>query len=425
MTPGHQRKFPAVATILLASALNLCGCERHMSGDDPPLRPLIYTELPPTKAEEIEPEPPKMLNIAPEDLGYALFHALVEHDRSTYESMFISGPELSELIHMKSEEATKQSAEIVRKSELLWTLFAPSLEAEEPIGGLSTRLRLTEFRLGKGRNLAGKIAQADVDELIQHWGNELRIELIDSDKVFTIRVPKIVRTPQGWRIAQPIELDKTLQLFLEAGMHLKTDLLTSEHYPMPLEVGNFWKYRLDKMVTESEIAPDQPADITITDMITDIIHRKGYWIVSFERTINDSTKQNEESQEITHFSWLATPHMILPCQRDCRNNADNIGYLLGYISRQTPIFKFPIEIGQKWSTAGEKSNFHRYEIRTLHTEPIVVPGGSFAGAYEIFGSIEEGRESRFFIPGTGIVMRIVRSGTGQKREVLIKHRLIL
>ncbi len=414
---------PVIVSLILAAAV--CSCERHMSDADPPLRPLIYTELPPEKTEDEAVPPPVMINIAPEDLGYALFHALIDHDRSAYESMFISGSEYAALIHMQEDAAAKQASEILRKSELLWTLFAPSLEAEEPIGGLSTRLRLAEFRLGKGRNLAGKIAQPELDELVQHWGNELRIELIDTDKVFTIRVPKIVRTPQGWRIAQPIELDKTLQLFLEAGMHLKTDLLTSEHYPMPLEVGNYWKYRLEKTLGSATDPAADTAETTITDMITDIVHRQGYWIVSFERTLFDPSQPETETTSISHFSWLVTPHMILPCMRDCRNNADNISYLLGYIMRQTPYFVLPIEVGQKWSVAGQKDNYARYEVRAFHKDPITVPGGAFSGAYEIFGSIEEGRESRFFVPGTGIIMRIVRSSSGQKREVLIKHRLIL
>lgn len=410
-----------------------------MSGDDPPLRPLIYTELPPEEAQEPVVEVDQLRNIAPEDLGYALFHSLLEHDRASYESMFISGSALSALIHLKPEAAEKESKTILRKSELLWSLFAPTLEAEEPLGGLSSKLKLVEFRLGKGRNLAGKIASPELDELMQHWGNELRIELTDTDKIFTIRVPKIVKTPQGWRIAQPVELDRTLQLFLESGMHLKTDLLRSEHYPMPLEVGNYWKYRIEKgpgHVETSEVKKASPTGqsdsnkpvmepATVMDMITDIMHRQGYWIVQFERTLSDPERQGEAGPEVKSFSWLVTPRMILPCYRDCRNHVDDVGYLLGYILRQTPIFIFPIEKGQKWSTAGQRENYARYEVRSRHDEPIVVPGGSFSGAYEIFGSIEEGRETRYFVPGTGIVMRTVRSGVGQKHEVLMKHRLIL
>ena len=409
-----------------ACALVAClgaGCERHMSGNEPPMRPLIYTELPPVEDSDAQEPAPPVVNIAPEDLGYVLFHALVDHDRAAYESMFISPKELATLIHMPEEAAGKKTAEILRKSESLWTLFSPVLEAEEPIGGLSTRLRLLEFRLGKGRNLAGKIASPEEDTLIQHWGNELRIELVNSPKIFTIRVPKIVRTPQGWRIAEPVEIDKTLQLFLEAGMHLKTDLLSSEHYPMPLEVGNYWKYRIDRTFEDSVTIIPTEHEATVTDMIQGIIHREGYWIVSFERTLSDPDRL--EAPEVSHFSWLVTPRMILPCLRDCRANVDNIGYLLGYIMRQSPYFVFPLRVGQKWNLAGQSSNHARYEVRSRHEESITVPGGAFSGTYEIYGSIEEGGETRYFMPGTGVIMRTVRTGSGIKREILIKHRLIL
>ena len=231
----------------IACALSTMSCERKMSGDDPPMRPLVYTELPPEERAEEEVAPAAaVINIAPEDLGYTLFHAIVDGDRAAYESMFIRAEALSQLIHMPIKEAEKTAAGYMAKSESLWTLFAAKSTAEEPVSVLSSRVRLAEFRLGKGRNLAGKIADPETDEVLQHWGNELRIELLQSDKKFVIRVPKIVKTPQGWRIAQPIDVDSSLRVFLETGMHLKSDLLRSEHYPMPIEVGNFWKYRVEK-----------------------------------------------------------------------------------------------------------------------------------------------------------------------------------
>jgi len=414
----------AVMVVWLLLACFVCGCERSVSDGPPPLRPLVYTELPPAAEVEVEAAVEKMINIAPEDLGYALFHALVDHDRAGYESMFISGEGLSLLIRMNREAAQRESGRILGESEILWTLFAPALKAEEPIGGLSARLRLLEFRVGKGRNLAGKIAIPGQDDVVQHWGNELRIELIGTDKIFVIRVPKIVKTGGGWRIAEVVSLDNTLRMYLEAGMHLKTDLLTSEHYPFPLEVGNYWKYRIeDGSLEEPEPLPH--SESTVTHMISEIIHREGYWIVTFERTYVDGTKSLTEGAEVRRYSLLVTPRMVYPCARDCRNQVDSIGYLLGYISRQTPVFVFPLEVGRKWNEAGRKANYNRYEVRARHEERIVVPSGAFGGAYEIFGSIEEGRESRYFVPGTGTIMRVVRSGVGQKREVLIRYRLIL
>ena len=77
------------------------------------------------------------------------------------------------------------------------------------------------------------------------------------------------------------------------------------------------------------------------------------------------------------------------------------------------------------SAGSRTARYSRYEVRKYHQDPVVVPGGAYTGVFEIFGSVEEGRESRYFMPGTGIVMRIVRSGAGIKREELIQHRLIL
>ncbi len=415
---------------LVLGGLFTTACERELSGRDQPLRPLVYTELPPSETPEEAPSAPKVVNISPEDLGYSLFHALVDHNRSAYESMFVSGEALQTLIHMKADPAAAESARILKASELLWTLFSPVLDAEEPLGSLSGKLKLAEFRVGKGRNLAGKVATPEDDEIVQHWGNELRIELTSSEKVFVIRVPKIVKTALGWRIAQPIEMDPTLRIYLETGMYLKGDLITSEHYPFPLEVGNFWKYRVDqpervKPTLESdEENAKQPKETTVTEMITSITRHNGYWIVAFEETTVDPGSTILDGAEIKKYSWLVTPRMIFPCMRDCRNNADNINYLLGYISRQTPLFVFPLEVGNRWTTAGRRENYNRYEVKRKLDETLVTPSGSFTTVLDIFGSIEEGRENRLFTPGIGVVQRTVRSGVGQKTEVLIKYRLI-
>ena len=417
-------------TILLILALSQPGCERKLSDRDPPLRPLIYTELPPT-ADPVEAPPvPALLNISPEDLGYTLFHALVDHDRQAYETMFVSPEALTELVHMKPTAAETESRRILTASEVLWTLFSPDLASEEPLGSLSTRLKLRDFRIGKGRTLAGKIAQPDQDEVIQHWGNELRIELVDTEKVFVIRIPKIVRTRLGWRIAQAVEMDPTLRTFLETGMHLKSELMMSEHYPYPLEVGNYWKYRVEQPYHQPTLNVEDPTqgkaepEITVTDMITDIIKREGFWIVSLKRTTTTPEKTLMDGAEIQTYGWLVTPKMIFPCTRDCRESADNISYLLGYIARQTPLFVYPLEVGEKWNTGGRRATYNRYEVKTQLESPVVTPSGAFSGVYDIFGSIESGRENRFFAPGIGTVMRTVRSGIGQTREILIKYRIM-
>ena len=421
---------PLILTAFLVFLSLSVGCERQLSDREPPLRPLVYTELPPMP-EQAEVLPlPNMVNISPEDLGYTLFHALVDHDRSSYESMFISPEALTDLIHLKHDAAVSESRRILSASEVLWTLFAPELKAEEPLGMLSTRLKLNAFRLGKGRTLSGKIALPDQDEVVQHWGNEFRIELVDTEKVFVIRIPKIVRTRLGWRIAQPVEIDPSLRTYLETGMHLKSELMMSEHYPFPMEVGNYWKYLVEQpyrqpvQTEESADATHEPAVTTVTDMITEIIRREGFWLVSFERTTTVPEKTLTDGPQTHRYTWLVTPKMIFSCTRDCRNHVDNISYILGYIARQAPLFVFPLEPGAKWSTGGRRSTYNRYEVKARLEDPIDTPCGSFKGVYDILGSIETGRENRFFSPGIGIVSRTIRSGIGQTREILIKYRII-
>ena len=101
---GSMRRIAALGiwgALSIACALSTMSCERKMSGDDPPMRPLVYTELPPEERAEEEVAPAAaVINIAPEDLGYTLFHAIVDGDRAAYESMFIRAEALSQLIHM-------------------------------------------------------------------------------------------------------------------------------------------------------------------------------------------------------------------------------------------------------------------------------------------------------------------------------------
>ena len=411
---------------LLSTIIAFNACEREFSNNDPPLRPLVYTELPPMDEEEEDPEITPPINIAPEDLGHGLFQAIIAHDRSSYEKMFVSGEELSKLVRMPVEKANIESEKYRRQSEVLWQLFAPDLSVEEPMGGLSVRLRLAEFRIGKGRNLAGKVAASEGDDVVQHWGNELRIELRNSDKVFIIRVPKVVKTENGWRIAQGVEMDASLRIYLESGMHLKTELLSTEHYPYPLSVGNFWKYRLTQPGTPTFADDDDPnaehnfaQEQTVTVSVKEIQDFQGYRIVSFDR------EEHAAEDKMTTFSYLVTPKTIYPCMRDCKFHADNIGYLLGYMARQTPVFVFPLIPKSGWSQAGQSMSHNRYEVRAKRTEPFQITSGTFNDVYEINGSIEEGREERFFVPGIGIVQRNLHAGMQSRKEELIQYRLIL
>lgn len=424
-------------------------CERELTDQPQPLRPLVYTEAPPEEdvSDDVIELMPRFT--VPEDLGLAVFQGLVEHDRELFEEVFVTGPELVALVRTSADRSQEMATELLAATENVWSLFLPTEPSEEPVGGLTSRLRVVEFKVGKGRDIAGRVARPGRDEVVQHWGNDLKLQLRNSDKVFTVRIPKIVKTKNGWKVAQALEVDPTLRTYLESGMHLKPELLTSQHYPYPLEVGNFWKYRVeyvggrrpdpieeereeaappDGTPTEGEqpagapTVPEAPHPVenpTITIKITDIARRDGFLIATFTKEVQDAEITTETFRE------LVTTRRIFPCTRDCYQNIDDIAYLLGYMSQQTPFFVFPLMPGTGWGKAGRTGEHDRYDVKPERQPDATVPAGDFSDAYVIGGSISEGHEERFFVPGTGVVMRKVRSGLGPRVEVMVEYRLLL
>jgi hypothetical protein len=387
---------------------------------------LAYTEAPPEQATPGQEEENEALFVAPEDLGMTLYQALVEQERTDFESVFVTAPELVELIRAEQKGAQASVAEYIRKSEPTWTLFTPVEASEESIGGLGGLLRLVDFELGRGRNLAGKLSRSG-DDIVQHWGNELKLQLIDGTKTFVVRVPKIVKVRGGWKLAQGIEADPALRMYIEAGIHLKAELLLPEHYPYPLAVGNYWKYRVRQIGTSANEALEeqleaqgemQAEEQTVTLSITELLPRRGYLIASLER------QASAVDAKRTLFRYLATPRHIYHCTRDCYDNIDDLSYLLGYMSKQTPIMLFPLRRGSGWDKAGRLAPHNRYEVKSQPDAHVVVPAGDFVNPFIIVGSIEEGHEERSFVPAVGVVQRRVRSGTGPRVEELLEYRVL-
>lgn len=447
-----------LTSLLLAFLLLGVACDRELSERPPPLRPLVYTEAPEDTSEigeEDLPQAPRY--IAPEDLGLAIFQALVEHDHELFESVFITAPELVALINSPIEQANERSADTLYGSEDVWQHFSPEETSEAPVGGLTSRFKLLEFSVGKGRDLQGRIARPGRDTIVQHWRNDLRIELRGTDKIFTIRVPKIVRTEKSWKVAdKPLAMSPTLRMYLQAGMHLKSNLLLPEHYPFPLQAGNYWKYRINTErsrrlgpapptpppTPEGEDAPSEGQDPegatppgaeaqptlvgsspepTVRHKILEVHKRQGFLIATFE------SKEVAEEVTTTTFHVLATPRLLFPCARDCRSHIDDIAYLLGYMNQQTPLYVFPFpnhpENGPGWGKAGRSVRRNVYTFEP-HPEPIEVDAGDFRNIIRVVGSINEGLETRFFVSGTGVIKRSVRSGTGSRTEELMGYQLM-
>src|SRR5690606_11927238 len=120
--PGPQTSCEvsgAISLVLCVLAMGLWSCERDIPDKTPPLRPLVYTEAPPDEGDVVEVTDPLPSWIAPEDLGIAVFQALVEHDRELFEQVFVTGPELTELIRTPEEQAAEQSTQLISDSDIV------------------------------------------------------------------------------------------------------------------------------------------------------------------------------------------------------------------------------------------------------------------------------------------------------------------
>lgn len=454
-----MRLLIAVCLIILSS-----GCERKLSDAPFPLRPLVYTEAASDEDEKAAAAALSDRFRSPDDLGLGLHRALLTHDRALFEDTFASPEEWAKAVG--STDIAKVSLTVkqtVEGSEDAWLLFTPAHPSEAPIGGLSSRLQLLSFDLGKGYDLRGKPAASGQEQ--QFYSNRLRLQLRGTDKIFSIPIPKIILTENGWKIAkEPIGVDPALRTYLEAGMHLKPELLQTDHYPYPFAVGNFWKYRVHETGTietadtaankaakaaAKNPPPEKKTDVLIvrtTDELTaataaasassgtstvpeltmrvavtsvETFNEFGYWLATLEQTYNDP----DRPPVITRY--LATPRRIYRCNNECQKKIHNVSFILTYIAKQTPLFVFPLPEGEGWGEAGQKTN-NRQSAYTVEEgfQIAQVPAGDFNKARIIVQNNAQGRESRYFVAGTGVVLRKFRAGAGEVVEELIHHRLM-
>jgi hypothetical protein len=427
-----------LAAVALAAVALCASCERKLRDLPHPLRPLVFTEALPTNDAPAQALPLDNLR-TPHDLGLALYRALITHDRALFISTFASPEQWAKAVG--SSDANKVADTVqkaIQGSEPVWAAFTPADPSEAPVGGLSTRLQLVSFDLGKGYDLRGKVAPSGQEQ--QFYTNKLKLQLRGTDKVFTVTVPKLILTEQGWRIAkEPLLIDPMLRTYLDAGMHLKPELLQTDHYPYPLAVGNFWKYRVTEVGSLPNMRPPSPAssapqqaasatpsptpttDLTLRLAVTSIeaFSAYGYWVVTLEQLYNAPDRPADT------FRYLITPKRVFPCNSECRKKANNVSFILAYIAKQTPHFLFPLPAEGGWGEAGQRVSARQGALAVEPGEQRVqVPAGDFERARVIVRTTPQGRESRAFVPGIGIVSRKVRAGSAELSEELIQYRLM-
>ena len=441
-----------------------------------PLRPLVYTEDPEHTAQAAAARERRLMrqllegsntegsswgNLqsnagkglpqldSADHLGEVAFRALVGRDDRSWDYIFVTPRDYAALVRLELEKARRfvdnQQAD-ARSARQYFEIAKPS---EAPRGGLTSVFTFESLELGKGRTLGGSVA--DDDEVVaQHWNNVLRLGLADGETTFELRIRKILRIqlPGGpdqkkrtrLGIASDIAIGRRLRVYLEAGMHLKPELLRSSVYPFPLEVGNYWRYRRRPAdghqkadsETDAPSAPDgpradgEPAGMEaseVTQRVTSVDRYNTRRLVSLQFAYNDANL----TQRREH--WLVTPRRIFACPRPCRRHIDDLEWLLSYLGRQTPLFEFPLERGSGWGEPVYPSRQQEAFGVDPKWRSIEVPAGSFYGTLVLrgigpltdrvpFHGVQ--RMTRLFAPGKGVVRRRYRRSWSPEAETIVE-----
>ncbi len=445
-------------------SLGLFGACDHARQDDAssdsvrPLQPLVYTERPSRTPEAAEVRERRLLRellygaehkgrwgplkaessddlpelVSSERLGRALFEGLLGDD-SLWDHIFVSSTDYARLVRVDLEAArdfvNRKQADALEARRA----FEIERASEQPRGGLNRLFTFESLDLGRGRTLDGAFAD-DEERVAQHWDNTLTIGLAEGDATFEIRIPKILRLPRSGphrspllRIASDIHLESRFYAFLQAGLHLKPKLLQGAEYPIPLEVGNYWRYRRhvfddqDQRLTTVTLAEPDRTTIKVTS-----VDRYGT-----RRLVELRFSYNAPDWSNHHEHWLLTPRRMYLCSRPCRRHVDDLDWLLSYLDRTEPITQLPLERGSSWGGTSTSDGTPTFRVAEAwhHVE---TPSGRFFGALALEGvgplatrgaRLKVQQLTRQLVPGKGIVRRTYR-GTYRRDSYRVVESLI-
>jgi hypothetical protein len=369
----------------------------------------------------------------PEALGAAVFRAMVQRDLALFDRVLIDAEGLQALAKIQSSTAEARAASLRKAAHQRYRLFEPKLASEVPEDGLASRVVYVRTRIGKGTTIWGKSPRRG-EEVVQYWNNAAVFRLIrkgeatkmiiptsESDDgtagpYFEIDLGRILRTPKGeWRLASVPTVSGAFHVFLQAGLHLKEEMLHPEHHELPMSVGDFWRYRVLRSAggEDDDIIDVSPEEVRF--QVTEVKKYSGYRIVTLRRT-HSTDKRSTSTQHL-----LVTPRRVYQCTRYCKYKGGDVGYVLDYIRINTPLFNFPSLPGNAWRNGGHKptaTSPAKYRIRD-DLEPISVPAGEFAKTRVVEGN----RQVRWLKPGVGIVKRQTRTDNGIRTQELIEYRV--
>lgn len=452
-----------------------------------PLQPLVYTEDPDHSPEaaavrdrrllrellhvsdtdgswgqlESTPDDNRTDLDSPEALGRAIYRALVEQDDGAWDHLFVPPGPYSSLVRIELKKARRFVDDQQADARRARRAFQIDKRSEAPGQGLDSIFTFEGLTLGEGRSLDGDVVDDEDERVAQHWDNTLHLGLAGDDVEFELRIRKILRIHQPGStsdeevrlgVASDIQLGPRLEVFLEAGMHLKPSLLRSFDYPIPLEVGNYWRYA--RRIADSDASPpsdssdasdsadaseDAPTARNTDDgQISDKLGASGVTMrvesvdrYGSRRLVHLRFVYNDADLTRRDEYWLITPRRIFDCPRPCRRRIEDLSWLLGYLRRQTPILRFPLGRGDSWG--GEAGSAFRVDSSWYEID---VPGGTFFGTLAIdgLGPLRDRvpfhrlrRATRYVSPGKGIVKRIygIRGSESDRIiESLVDYRIM-
>ncbi len=415
-----------------------------------PMRPLVYTENPDLTPESAAVNEGRLtrallrgakgagwgaMQAKPADLpeldslnalGRATFDALVKHDETLWDHVFVPVEAYAALVHMDAGPAQVFVDGIQGRSRSLWDVFEPPSLSEARPDGWAGLFEFVEFVPGDGRKLDGKSANSD-DEIAQYWNGRLTIRYLPGDTTFDLPVAKILRVDgekNYYYLGSPIQVDSRLKVLIASGMHLKPELMRSDEYPYPLQVGSFWRYSRYPQGHEDDVVDPQVMATAVVVEVVSVDRFDTLRLIRLRRSYNDTSLTKADEW------WVATPRRIYVCDRGCRGHVQETSWMLAYFAAQAPIYAFPLQADQRWGAGGYTSASPVFTTRA--GQAMDLPGGVFPSTIEVRGQGALGAwdghlalpQSRVFVWGKGLVQRRLDSPNGVIIESLNEFRLM-
>ena len=203
-----------------------------------------------------------------------------------------------------------------------------------------------------------------------------------------------------YTIGGVVEKSMMFQTALSNGLHLRQDLSRADTFPYPLAVGNLWRYRVSEGERQNGATDkferglaggDSPTELTLE--LTAIDRLGVIRIVTFRRTYNRGDEPVAEER------WLVTPTQVYVCDDSCFEDRHHLEKLMTYFSSREAIFTNPLESGEIFKIGPTRS----IETPAGRFESVVpMTGGGDLGFYD---SVFAARQTRYFKPGLGVVLR--------------------